>query len=168
MTFKCRIERQAAATKNYLLVLENDEEFFNQFISLSKDQLVTIMQTISKELATAPVYDETQGKWINIEPYSEEQQYKLTDDEKKIIGDKIKVSEELLTNTPIHDIQQGIDYKTRFRTVDIDNALLKIDGRVTELERDINLLKLSISDNISKMMRRLDQIESSLPQYEED
>ena len=55
MTFKCRIERQAAATKNYLLVLENDEEFFNQFISLSKDQLVTIMNTISKELATAPV-----------------------------------------------------------------------------------------------------------------
>jgi hypothetical protein len=49
----------------------------------------------------------------------------------------------------------------------LDNDILSnLDGRLTYIERNVNLLKLSLANDLSKIVRRLEEIESRLTTLE--
>jgi hypothetical protein len=74
MTIKCRLIKHDSDHygSDYELIFHDTDTGFSDVIRLRKDELVTVMNTIAKELATASIYDKTQDKWINVKPYSKD------------------------------------------------------------------------------------------------
>ena len=154
MTFKFSIVRQAA---KYVLQFEDLEESFDTVMLLNKDQLVTIMQTISKELNydIKPHFDNIVNYNYEHMPYVEEPHMKnlftgdkLTDDDRKKLDDiikksdefdkMIKSSEDILRNVtsnfqPSRLFYVEVDAFQKYMN-EIDERFKELETRVTNIE----------------------------------